>query len=572
MSFIVVAALLTWSTLLLVRYRVQVYADAEIAQGLQNSVATFESFQRQRNTTLRNSAALLANQPLLKALMTSQDTATIQDGSSEFWDLVGSELFVLSDRSGALVALHTASERFGLAHARASLAASLASGQTEDWWFGGGELFQIFFRPIYFGTAAEDVPMGLVGVGFRIDEQVAQDIAGVASSEVAFHYGDALVVTTVSPDRAVALGEHLREWQDRMPASADIELGSERFLATSVDVTRGRSPDVRLTVLKSYDQTTAFLGSLNRWILALGLLAVLGGSLTIFTVSATITKPLGKLVDGVQALERGDFDYPLDVRGSDEVSKLTAAFERMRRTVLEAQRRLVENERLAIIGRMASSISHDLRHPLTAVVAYAEFLAKGDLTAEQRSDFYEEIRVAVDRMTEQISSLLGFTRRGDTLQLAPTRLAEPISRAVQIVSVLPEFSGVTITSSCDPNCEGLLDAGKVERVVLNLLFNACEAVSSPGGAVHVECGCGPDRVEIRVSDNGPGVPDSIRETLFEPFTSAEKEKGIGLGLTAAQMTAQEHGGEVRLERTGPDGSVFCVSLPPTPLSPPEAEG
>ena len=565
-SFIVVAALLTWGTLLLVRYRVQIHVDAEIAQGLQNSVLTFERFQRQRNATLRNSAALLANQPLLKALMTSQDTATIQDGSAEFWNLVGSELFVLADRSGALVALHTSSERFRVGHARASLAASLASGRTEDWWFGEGELFQVFFQPIYLGTVAEDVPMGLVGVGFRIDEQVARDIAGVASGEVVFHYGDSLVATTVSPDRAVTLDDQVIELRDPGPASADVLLGSERFLVTSVDVTPGRTPDVRLTVLKSYDQATAFLRSLNRWILALGILAVLGGGVTIFTVSATITQPLGKLVEGVQALERGDFDYPLDVRGDDEVSQLTAAFDRMRRTVLDAQRRLVDSERLAVIGRMASSISHDLRHPLTAIVAYAEFLAKGDLTTEQRSDFYQEIRLAVDRMTDQISSLLGFSQRGDTLQLAQIQLNEPISRAVQIVRVLPEFSGLAITWNCDPSCRGWLDSGKVERVVLNLLFNACEAVSSPDGAVHVECGCRADRVEIRVSDNGQGVPDSIRQTLFEPFTSAEKEKGIGLGLTAVQMLVHEHGGEVRLERTGPEGSVFCVSLPVTPPS------
>lgn len=565
-SFILVAALLTWGTLLLVRYRVQVHVNEEIAQGLQNSVLTFERFQRQRNTTLRSSAALLANQPLLKALMTSQDSTTIQDGSSEFWNLVGSELFVLADRSGALVALHTSRERFGLEHAGASLATSLALGRTEDWWFGGGELFQVFFQPIYLGSAAEDVPLGLVGVGFRIDEQVARDIAGVASGEVAFHYGDSLVVTTVSTDRAVALGDHVIELQDPITTSADIELGSERFLATSVDVAPGRSPDVRLTVLKSYDQATAFLSSLNRWILALGLLAVLGGGMTIFTVSATITKPLGKLVDGVEALERGDFDYPLDVRGHDEVSKLTAAFERMRHTVLEAQRRLIDSERLAVIGRMASSISHDLRHPLTAIVAYAEFLAKGDLTTEQRSDFYQEIRLAVDRMTDQISSLLGFSRRGDTLQLAQTQLHDPISRAVQIVRVLPEFSGLAVTWDCDASCQGWLDAGKVERVVLNLLFNACEAVSPPNGAVHVECRCGPNEVEIRVSDNGPGVPDSIRETLFEPFTSAEKEKGIGLGLTAVQMIVHEHGGNVHLEQTGPEGTVLRVSLPSTPPS------
>ncbi len=570
-SFIVVAALLTWGTLLVVRYRVQIHVDDQIAQGLQNSVITFERFQRQRNATLSSSAALLANQPLLKALMTTRDGATIQDASSEFWNLVGSELFVLVDRSGALVALHTARAGFGLDQAKVSLAASLESGRTEDWWFGGDELFQIFFQPIYFGAAAEGVPLGLVGVGFRIDEQGARDIADVASGEVAFHYGNSLVVTTVPPDHVVALGEHVLELQDGLPTSVDLELGTERFLATSVDVSPETSPGVRLTVLKSYDQATAFLSSLNRWILALGILAMLGGGAVIYTVSATIAKPLANLVDGVHALEKGDFDYPLDLGGHDEVSKLTTAFDRMRRTVLEAQRRLVDSERLAVIGRMASSISHDLRHPLTAILAYAEFLGNGDLTAEKRRDSYEEIRIAVSRMTDQIRSLLAFSRKGEGLQLAETRLDEPIAQAVQTVRVLPEFSGVVVTWKCDPSCRGWLDAGKVERVVLNLLFNACEAVSPTNGAVHVTCQCGVNDVEIRVSDNGPGIPSSIRDNLFDPFTSAGKEKGIGLGLTAVQMIVQEHGGEVGLERTGPDGTVFRVSLPAKSPSQPPTE-
>lgn len=570
-SFIVIAASLTWGTLLVVRYRVQLHVDDEIVQGLENSVLTFDRFQRQRNTTLRSSAALLANQPLLKALMTSQDAATIQDGSSEFRDLVGSELFVLIDRFGELAALHTSGGGFGLEQARVSLVASLEDARSEDWWFGEGELFQVFFEPIYLGPATEGVPLGLVGVGFRIDEQLARDIAGVASGEVAFHYGGSLVVTTILPDHAVVLGKHVLNRPGNATGSAVLVLGNERFLATSVDVTPESRIRVRLTVLKSYNQAAAFLSSLNRWILALGLLALLGGGAAIYAVSNTITRPLATLVDGVKALEQGDFDYPLKIGGGDEVSQLTAAFDRMRRTVLETQRRLVDSERLAVIGRMASSISHDLRHPLTAVLAYAEFLSKGDLTAEQRNDFYEEIRLGVNRMTDQIVSLLGFSRSGDALQRAEISLNEPIARAVQTVRVLPEFSGVDITWSCDPNTRGWLDSGKVERVVLNLLFNACEAVSPANGKVHVECRGGPSEIEIRVTDNGPGVPESIRDTLFDPFTSAEKEKGIGLGLTAVQMLVQEHDGQVRLERTGSEGTVFLVSLPSKISSQPLAD-
>ena len=111
LSLALISAMLTWATLLLVQYRVRIHVREEIAEELHNSVATFQSLQQQRESTLERSAALLATLPPLKAVMTSQDMATIQDASNMFWQLAGSQLFVLADRSGKLAALHSASSR-----------------------------------------------------------------------------------------------------------------------------------------------------------------------------------------------------------------------------------------------------------------------------------------------------------------------------------------------------------------------------------------------------------------------------------------------------------------------------
>src|SRR5581483_2671470 len=134
----------------------------------------------------------------------------------------------------------------------------------------------------------------------------------------------------------------------------------------------------------------------------IGIAGVLAGSVLVFLVSTTFTRPLADLVGGVRALEQGNFAYPLNVKGNDEVSTLTVAFHRMRVRLQETQQQLLDAERLATIGRMASMISHDLRHPLTAILAYAEFLCEGNLSESQRKDFFEEIRIAVNRMTDEI--------------------------------------------------------------------------------------------------------------------------------------------------------------------------
>jgi signal transduction histidine kinase len=110
-------------------------------------------------------------------------------------------------------------------------------------------------------------------------------------------------------------------------------------------------------------------------------------------------------------------------------------------------------------------------------------------------------------------------------------------------------------------CEGWFDPAKVERVMLNLLFNACEAVSPDTGKVEVTSRVTVEGIEIRVGDNGPGIPESIRENLFQPFVSFGKEKGTGLGLTVVQKIMQDHGGEVCVERTDANGSTFKLLFP-----------
>ena len=142
----------------------------------------------------------------------------------------------------------------------------------------------------------------------------------------------------------------------------------------------------------------------------------MGGSGLVFFISHTFTRPLGNLVAGVRALEKGDFTYALDARGGDEVAELTGAFDRMRNSLLKTQQELLEAERLATIGSMASSISHDLRHSLAAIVANAEFLCESRLSPDQREELYQEIRVAVNQMTDLIESLLEFSRTRESLR------------------------------------------------------------------------------------------------------------------------------------------------------------
>ncbi len=563
LSMLLITTGLTTTSLLLVQRSFRINVRQGIAVNLRNSVAAFQDFRHERETMLTSDVALLADLPITRAIMTAPDPATIQDASQGISQIAAGDLFVMVDRSGRVVALHTKTPGFTGEAAEKYFQQSLDEDRDEPshWWLGEHHLYQTFIEPIYRGTRTEGTLLGFLVIGYEINDRLAAEVSKVAGSQVAFSCGNEIVGTTLTP--AQVQGGSI---QNLIAGSVhddarEIEIGNERFLATSLVLSGSRPTPVRLSVLGSYDQATKFVTQLNRYLLLLGLAAILVGSGLVFFISHTFTRPLGNLVGGVRALEGGDFHHPLDSRGGDEVGELTRAFDRMRTSLLKSQRDLLESEQLATIGRMASSISHDLRHSLAAIVANSEFLCDSHLTSAQREELYQEVRSGVNLMTDLIDSLLEFARTRESLTPAYASVSETIQRAVLAVRLHPRHHNRSIEVLCGSQVSGWFDQRKLERALYNLLLNACEAAPPLGGTVEVTAAAVADSITISVADNGPGIAESIRERLFHPFVSYGKENGTGLGLAVVQKIVQDHGGEIFVERTVQGRTVFQIVLP-----------
>ena len=565
LSMLVITTGLTTTSLLLVQRSIRSNVRQSIAVNLQNSVAAFQDFRQERETMLTTDVALLADLPITRAIMTSPDPVTIQDASQDIWQDArsSSDLFVLVDRSGRVVALHTKTPGFTREAAEKYFQQSLDDDRRESshWWLGDHHLYQTFVEPIYRGSRTNGVLLGFLVIGYEINDRLAAEVSKVAGSQVAFSCGNEIVGTTLMAAQVEA-----GSIQNLIAGSAhddprDIDVGNERFLATSLVLSGSRETPVRLSVLGSYDLATKFVDQLNRYLLLLGLAAILVGSGLVFLISHTFTRPLGSLVAGVRALEGGDFHHPLDPRGGDEVAELTRAFDRMRTSLLKSQHDLLESEQLATIGRMASSISHDLRHSLAAIVANSEFLCDSHLTPVQREELYQEVRSGVNLMTDLIDSLLEFARTRESLTPAYANVAETIQRSVLAVRLHPRHHNRSIDVLCSVQVAGWFDQRKLERALYNLLLNACEAAPAVGGQVEVTAAEVAGSIAISVADNGPGIAESIRERLFHPFVSYGKENGTGLGLAVVQKIVQDHGGEIVVERTAHGRTVFRILLP-----------
>jgi signal transduction histidine kinase len=561
-AMLLISAGLTAASLLIVQRIVEHQVRQNLNLDLSNSVETFRNFQKEREESLARSARLLADLPTLKSLMTSRHPPTIQDASLEPFRLSGGDLFALVDQSNQIVGFHTRSPGITQQQAQELRDRQVAGSLSPQWWFAGGHLYEVFLAPIYFGPESSNSVLGTVVIGYEINQSVAQELARVADGQVAVVCGGHDVVSTIGTSDVKRLQEALAT-QPNSIEPLNVRLEKESFVVASLELNRGE-PRVTIYVMKSYDKAAQFLSHLRQLLMAVGLGAVLLGSLLVYALARTFTRPLERLVNGVRALESGDFSFPLEVGKDTEAGEVTQAFAAMRNNLQQTQQRLLHAERLATIGTMASSISHDLRHPLTAVLANAEFLAEPDLPARQREELYLEIRVAVHRLTDLIDSLLELSRPAQALSLTETAVEHSASRAIELIHAHPEFQKVKVGIMSNGIHYAMCDPRKMERVFYNLLLNSCQSVQASGGHVSVSVQNNNGRIYVRIIDDGPGVDASIRDKVFHPFVSHGKENGTGLGLTIAQKIVQDHSGQLQVEESEPGRTVMLITLPSEP--------
>jgi signal transduction histidine kinase len=559
-AMLLTSAGLTAVSLLIVQRTVANQVRRGLSTDLANSVETFRNAQHEREAALQRSAQLMADLPSLKALMTSHHPPTIQDASREMFHLSGGDLFALIDPTNHFVGFHSRTPGISREQAQELLDRRGSLDDPLQWWFGGGHLYEVVLEPIYFGPRSDNALLGVVAVGYEMNAAVAREVSQVAASQVAIVAGQTVVVSTLNADQTSELKTHFSA-NTIEAGPTDWKLGKESYVVSSLTLNPDESMRVTIVVMKSYDVATAFLNHLRQLLLAVGLGAVFVGSLLVYVLASTFTRPLEKLVQGVRALGGGDFRYPLHSPGTSEVGELTDAFESMRESLHQAQQKLLDAERLATIGRMASSISHDLRHPLTAVLANAEFLADAELTPLQREELYLEIRVAVNRLTDLIDSLLELSRPAESLNLLETPVERTISRAIELVRSHRQFHNIAVGIETSGLHSAQFDPRKMERAFYNLLLNSCQAAQLCGGHVSVAVLDRDRYLDIHITDDGPGVESSIRDKLFQPFVSYGKENGTGLGLTIAQKIVQDHNGSLQLESSMPGRTVMLITLP-----------
>lgn len=581
-SLVIITATLTMAALLIVRQNVRVHVQKDLASSLENSAETFQQVQRRRELDGQRTTELIANAPVLKAVMTTRHAATIQDASKDLWRMAGADLLLIADPQGQVMGLHTAGSEMSSEEAAQLIRGSLSAGRPTGWWHDG-QLYEVFLRPVYAGGPGEQNFLGTLAVGYAINRSLAEQMARIVDGPVAFCYRDRVIVSTFDSQRQQQLqsaatggsaGILPAAATDRSRQPVEVTLGGETFLAAAVQLNNEPDASVQLLMLKSYDRATIFLRRLNWLVLLVGGAAVLLGALLVSLTSHRYSQPLAELLTGVRALENGDFLYPLQTSSKhDEVAELTSAFDRMRKTLQEGQARMVNAARMEAVGQLAGGVAHDFNNFVTIIKGYSDLLLMKIDPEDPIATYADQIKKAGDRAAGVTRQLLAFSRK----QVVQPQLLDVHALSANLSKMLRVLIGedieVKITSEAGLR-KVLADPGQIEQVLMNLAVNARDAMPT-GGRLLIEttnaevpsAAMGAPQattryVKIAVGDTGCGMSPEVKAQIFQPFfTTKAVGKGTGLGLSIVENIVRKNGGFVTVDSEVGRGTTFNLFFP-----------
>jgi signal transduction histidine kinase len=216
-------------------------------------------------------------------------------------------------------------------------------------------------------------------------------------------------------------------------------------------------------------------------------------------------------------------------------------------------------KRTPTIGRLSAVIVHDLRSPLATIHAGTELLMDSTLPESQLNRLVGNIHRASCRLEELLQELLNVTL-GKSTEMGCCSLRRVATAACEALAEMAEAQFVQMVIDVPDDIELFMERNRIERVIVNLVGNAVEAMPG-GGKVRICAVIVEDTALVEVRDTGPGIAPKIRARLFQPFVSAAKQYGLGLGLALACQTVRDHGGDMWTASDSDRGACFRFELP-----------
>jgi signal transduction histidine kinase len=588
-------AVLAAATLWTVNRSITAQTQLRIHDDLRRASAVFESMLASRFRTQEVESQTIAQDPKFFSALTlpgsaedPQVRATVAGVARDFNAITQSDLFEVINSNGKVVASVGREAIDGAAElvlVREALLGRPQSGLVGE----KDSRYQASATPVLAGGRV----VGVLLLGSRIGVELADRLRSFTRSEVTFAAGSTPIASTLEEQNdRVALFEALPGLlgaQDNTGGAtiAEVRTGHDVYLTLLRPIPQAAPGSRQCYVMqRSLNEETAFLRGMQTGLVTLGIIALVAAILAGWVISDRIVGPVNQIVRGAEAMERGDYEFPLDVNRHDEIGYLATRFQDMRHKQQAYVTSLEEAARVR--SEFISLASHELRTPISVIRGYQELMAQGSLgpVAGEQKEALEAIGRSVltlGRIAEDATRMAQIASERMTLSRADATLGDVIDSAVAEARADAPRRQVHVNCTLAAGLgTAWVDGPRLRQAVANLVRNGIR-FTPDGGHVDVDARRDGDTLVIQVCDDGVGIPLEKQRHVFErpslmrdslhhhsssslEFNSA----GMGLGLSIASGIVTAHGGTIGLESEPGVGSRFTIRLPLQAVEPLDA--
>jgi signal transduction histidine kinase len=562
------AVLCIGAAVYMVNVRVTRQAEAELERGLVEAARVVEQHRTTLSETFTLVARLVADLPKLKAAVETGDPPTVQPLAADYQERVKSDLFVVTNRTGTVLAAVGPAGR--LEGGDLPVQSALLGRETTSFRAHPNGVLQVVTVPISIGAAPPEM-MGTLSLGFVLDDEVAARFGALTESEVAFALDGTVRAATLPPAKRAALSPLVdATGVSRVPLDGSEYVAVSRPLAPPAP---GASTATAL-ILRSRTERLRFLGAIHTALAGTALLAVLVATVLSYGVARTVTRPLAKITAAMREMSTtGDLTRKIALEPAhwedEDAGLLARTFNTLTDSIAAFQRGAAQRERLSALGRLSTVVAHEVRNPLMIIKASLRVLRQAAGSPAESREAVADIDEEVRRLDRVVNEVLDFARPIHC-EVGPTDLNALCRSAAE--ASLSGGSAPGISLRLDPQLPGVMtDGERVRTALVNILSNAREAVAArsaeaagPSGAPDVELTTvrANGGVAIVVADRGIGIAVADLPHVFDPYFTTRRT-GTGLGLAIAKNIVEALGGAITVRSRPAEGTEVRIELPAT---------
>jgi signal transduction histidine kinase len=520
-------------------------AEGELRRGLDEAETLVGEYRRLLVDHFTREARLVADLPVLKAAVETNDAPTVRPIAEGFREQLGAGLLVVSNRDGEELA-------------RISPPAE-------------GGILQEVSAPIWIDRESPQI-LGKLTVGFWLDARIASRFRELTNSEIAFGSGPGIQTATLPQEFWRELGPLLAA----DGVTPTVRLGGQDYIASTLPLLaepgapgEAERPAARTIILRSRTERLQVLSGVYRTVVMVAIGAVLIAILASYAIARTVARPIGAVVEAMRQMgTTGDVSRRMPLAsgspGDDEDARVLATtFNGMTESIARFQREAAQRERLSSLGRLSAVIAHEIRNPLMIIKTTLRTLRREGVKKDEVQGAVADIEGEVARLNRLVSAVLDFARPM-TFDRQPLDLNALCRDAVR--AVWAGADGGAVHLDLAPGAAAIDSDGERLRLALvNVLTNARQAVEARGDGrddgIQLRTRREPHgRVSIAVRDRGVGIPAEDLSHIFDPFFTT-RTSGTGLGLALTRNIIEGLGGSISVKSERGAGTEVLIELP-----------